>query len=136
MQVLKGLQLKLVSLEASRIWWLRLGLEFAARQRDPTGDQVANLIGYITWSLLLRRPELSLVNARYRFARTFGPRSGWVSLDSDGLLRCCRCSIVALPVHGPLGFTCATDASGGTRGGSGVARRRCDLRQCCGWPVC
>ena len=79
-QVFTGLQLDhktgLLSLKASRIWRLRRGLEHAARQRHLTGDQVAKLIGHITWSCLLRRPALSLINAGYRFARTFGPRSG------------------------------------------------------------
>ena len=65
-----------LSLEASRTWRLRRGLEYAARQRHITGDQMAKLIGHITWSCLLRLPALSLINAGYRFARTFGPRSG------------------------------------------------------------
>ena len=37
--------------------------EYAARQRHLTGNQVAKLIGHITWSCLLRRPALSLINA-------------------------------------------------------------------------
>ena len=53
---------------------LRRGLGHAARPRHLT-DQMAKLIGH-TWSCLLRRPALSLINAGYRFARTFGPRSG------------------------------------------------------------
>ena len=48
----------------------------AARQRRLAGDQVAKLVGHITWSCLLRFSALSLINAGYRFARTFGPRSG------------------------------------------------------------
>ena len=90
-QVFTGFQLnhetRILSLEASRIWWLRRGLESAARQRYLTRDWVAKLIGHITWSCLLRRPALSLINAGYRFARTvshvlsdleadgYGPRS-------------------------------------------------------------
>ena len=81
-QVFTALQLDhntgVLSQEASRICRLRRGLEYAARQRHLTGDQVAKFIGHITWSCLLRRPALSLINAGYRFARTFGPRSGWV----------------------------------------------------------
>ena len=80
-QVFTGLQLDhktgVLSLEASRIWRLRHGLEFAACQRHPPGDQVAKSTGHITWSCLLR-PALSPTNAGYRFARAFGPRSGWV----------------------------------------------------------
>ena len=79
-QLFKGLQFDhetgMLSLEASRIWRLRHGLEFAARQKHLAGDQVARIIWHITWSCLLRRPALSLINAGYRFARTFGPRSG------------------------------------------------------------
>ena len=56
-QVFTGLQLDhktgVLFLEASRIWRLRRGLEYAARQRHLTGDQVAKLIGHITWSCLL-----------------------------------------------------------------------------------
>ena len=59
-QVFTGLQLDhktgVLSLDASRIWRLRRGLEYAARQRHLTGDQVAKLIGHITSSCLLRRP--------------------------------------------------------------------------------
>ena len=44
-QVFTGLQLDhktgVLSLEACRIWRLRRGLEYAARQRHLTGDQVA-----------------------------------------------------------------------------------------------
>ena len=87
-QVFTGLQLDhvtgMLSLEASRIWRLRHGLEFAASQKQLTGDQVAKLIGHTTWSCLLRRPALSLSNAGHRFARTFGPRGGrlWPAVAS------------------------------------------------------
>ena len=77
MQLFTTLQLDhktgVLSLEAFRIWQFRHGLEFGACQRHRTGDQVAKLIGHITWSCLLRRPALSLINAVYRFARTFTP---------------------------------------------------------------
>ena len=91
-QVFTGLQLdhetEILSL-ASRIWRLRHGLEFAACQKQLTGDQVAKLIGHITWSCLLRRPTLSLINAGYRFARTDG--CGLPSRrNSDGARLCCR----------------------------------------------
>ena len=115
-QVFTGLQWNretgLLSLEASHTCPLRLGLEFAARQRYLTGDQVAKLIGHVTWSCLLRRPALSLINAGYRFARTFKPSDHvtvgcclWSPGKSGGLVRCCRYSIAALPVHGHFGFT-------------------------------
>ena len=68
----------ILSLEASRFRRLRRGPEFAARQKHLTGDQVAKIIGHITWSCLLRRPVLSLNNAAYRFARTVGTRRGRV----------------------------------------------------------
>ena len=75
-QVFTGLQLyyetRILSLEASRIWQLRRWLEFAPRQKHLAGDQVAKLIDHITGSFLLRRPALSLINAGYRFERTFG----------------------------------------------------------------
>ena len=81
-QVFTGLPLDhktgVLSLEASRIWRFRRGLEYAARQRHLTGDHVAKLIGHITWSCLLRRLALSLINVGYVVARTFGPRSGRV----------------------------------------------------------
>ena len=91
-----GLQLDyesgILSLEDSRIWRLRHGVEFAASQKQLTGDQVAKLIGHITWSCLLRRPDLSLINTGYRFARTFGPRRGrlWpaVAQESSGWRHC------------------------------------------------
>ena len=49
------------------------------------------------------RPALSLINAGYRCARTFGPRSGrvWPTV-SVGLPHCCRFS---LPVLGRHWFT-------------------------------
>ena len=56
-----------LSLEATRIWRLRRGLEYAARQRHLTGDKVAKLIGHITWSCLLRRPALSLIRCSVSF---------------------------------------------------------------------
>ena len=66
-QVFTGFELDhqsgILSLEDSRIRQLRHGLEFAACQKQLTGDQVAKLIGHITWSCLLRRPALSLINA-------------------------------------------------------------------------
>ena len=94
----------ILSLEASRIWRLRHGLEFAARQKQLTGDQVVKLIAHITWNCLLRRLALSLITAGYRFARTFGSRSGrlW-SRNSDGLRHCCRSSRKTLPVLGHRG---------------------------------
>ena len=82
---------------------------FAARLRHLTWDQVAKLIGPITWSCLLRRPALFLTNAGYRSARTFGPRSGrvWpaVARNSVGLRHYCRFSLAILPVLGRHGFT-------------------------------
>ena len=111
---------KLLSLEASRIWRLRRGLEFAARLRHLTGDQVAKLTEHITWSCLLRRHALSLINAGYRFARTFGPRCRrvWPAVVQEfrwiasllPLLTCNLASPRSLWVY-------ATDASGGARGG-------------------
>ena len=51
-QVFAGLQLDhktgVLLLGASRIWRLRRGLEYAARQRHLTGDPVVKLIGHIT----------------------------------------------------------------------------------------
>ena len=131
-QVLTDLQLdhktRVLSLEASRIWRLRRGLEYAALQRHVTGDQVAKLIGHITWSCLLRRP-LSLINAGYRFARTFGPRSGrvWPAVAQQfrwiaSLLPLLTCNLAS--PWSPWVY--ATDASGGALRGYGVARRKCD----------
>ena len=113
-----------LSLEASRIWRLRRGLEFAARQRHVTGDQVAKLIWHITWSCLLRRPAVSLINARYRFARTFGPRSGrvWPAVAQE--FRWSLPELLTCNLGSPWVY--ATDASGGARGGYGLARRLCD----------
>ena len=123
-QVFTGLQLDhktgVLSLEASRIW-LRRGLEFAARQRHLTGDQVAKLIGHITWICLLRRLALSLINAGYRFARTFGLRSSgrvWPAVAQEfrwiaSLLPLLTCNL-ASPCSS---WVYATDASGGARGG-------------------
>ena len=119
-QVFTGLQLnhenRILSLEASRIWKLRFGLEFAARQRHLAGDQVAKLIGHITWSC-------------QRFAHTFGPRGGrvWPAVAQEfrwiasplPLLNCDLASPWSLWVY-------AADASGGARGGYGVTRRWCD----------
>ena len=55
----------LLSLEASRIWrlWTLLRIK-----KILTSDQVAKLIGHTTWSCLLRRLALSLINAGYHFA--------------------------------------------------------------------
>ena len=132
-QVFTGLQLDhesgTSSLEDSRIWRLRHGLEFAACQKQLTGDQVAKLIGHIAWSCLLRRPALSLINARYRFARTFGPRSGrlrpavaqefkWIA----SLLPLLTCNLASPGSR----WVRATDASGGAHGGYGVTRRFCN----------
>ena len=102
----------ILSLQASRIW-LRHGLEFAACQKQLTGDQVAKLIGHITWSCLLRRPALSLINAGYRCAGTFGPRSGrlWPAVAQE-----IRFSSPWSP------WVYAADASGEARGGYGVTR--------------
>ena len=109
-QVFAGFQLDhengILSLEDSRIWRLRHGLEFAACQKQLTGDQVAKLIGHITWGYLLRRPAESLVNAWYRFARTFGPRSGrlWPAVAQEfrwiaSLLPLLTCAILPLLGH-------------------------------------
>ena len=112
------------------MWRLRLGLEFAARRRFHTGDQVAKLIGHVTWNLL-RRPALSLVSARYLFARTFAPRGGrvWPVVAQEfrwvaALLPLLDCSFAS--PWSPWVY--ATDASGRTRGGYGVTSRRCDLK--------
>ena len=74
-------------------------------------------------------PLFSLVNAGYRFARTFGPRSGrlWLAVAHEfkwiasllPLLTCNRASPWSPWVY-------ATDAFGGARGGNGVTRRWCD----------
>ena len=105
-----------------RIWRLRRGLEFAACRRHLTGDQVAKLICHITWSCVLRRLALSLINAGYRFGRAFGPRSGrvWPAVAQEfkwiasflPLLTCNLASPWSPWIH-------ATDASGGARGGYG-----------------
>ena len=107
----------ILSLEDSCIWRLRHGLEFAACQKQLTGDQVAKLIGHITWSCLLRRPALSLINAGYRYARTFGPGSGrlWSAVAQEfkwiaSLLPLLTCSLAS--PWSPWVY--ATDASGGT----------------------
>ena len=132
-QVFTGLQLDhktgVLSLEASRIWQLRRGLKYAARQRHVTGDQLAKLIGHITLSCLLRRLALSLVNAGYRFARTFGPRSGrmWPAVAQElrwiaSLLPLLTCNLAS--PWSPWVY--ATDASGGEHEGYGVTRRWCD----------
>ena len=90
---------------------------------------MAKLIGHITWSCLLRRPALSLINAGYRFARTFGLRSGrvWPAVAQEfrwiasllPLLTCNLASPWSPRVYGK-------DASGGAREGYGVTRRKCD----------
>ena len=115
-----------LSLEDSRIWRLRHGLEFAACQKHLAGDQVAKFIGHITWGCLLRRPALSLINAGYRFARTFGPRSGrlWLAVAHEfkwiaSLLPLLTCNLAS--PWSPWVY--ATDASGGAHGGFGVTRR-------------
>ena len=117
-QVFTGLQLdhktSVLSLEVSRIWPLRRCLEFAARQRYLTGDQVAKLIGHITWSCQLRRPALSLINARPAVAQEFR----WIA-SLLPLLTCNLASPWSVWVY-------ATDASGGAPGGCGVTRRECD----------
>ena len=132
-QVFTGLQLDheswILSPEDSRIWRLRHGLEFAACQKQLTGDQVAKLFGPITWGCLLRRPALSLINGGYRFARTFGPRSGrlWPAGAQEfkwiaSLLPLLTCNLAS--PWSPWVY--ATDASGGARGSYGVTRRWCD----------
>ena len=110
----------ILSLEASRFWRLRHGLEFAACRKHLTGDQVAKLIGHITWSCLLRRPALSLINGGHRFARTFGPRSGrlWPAVAHEfrwiaSLLPLLTCNLVS--PWSPWVY--ATGASGGAHGG-------------------
>ena len=126
-QVFTGLQLDhktgLLSLEASRIWRLRRGLEYAARQRHLTGEQVAKLIRHITWSCLLRRPALSLNNAGYCFARTFGPRSGPATAcrrASTPMDRVIAATSHLQPCQPLVAVGPATDASGGTHGSYGV----------------
>ena len=109
-QVFAGFQLDhesgILSLEDSRIWRLRHGLEFAACQKQLTGDQLAKLIGHITWGCLLRRLAESLINAGYRFARTLGPRSGrlWPAVAQEfrwiaSLLPLLTCATLPLPGH-------------------------------------
>ena len=90
---------------------------------------MAKLIGHITWSCPLRRPALSLINAGYRFARTFGPRSGrwWPAVAQEfrwiaSLLPLFTCNLAS--PWSPWVY--ATDASGGARGSHGVTRRWCD----------
>ena len=119
-------------MEASRIWRLRRGLEFAARQRHLTGDQVAKLIGHITWSCLLRRPALFLVNAGISSRALSDPQAAGMARSRPGIpldcvitasshLQSCQ-SLVSMGLrHG------RTDASGGAREGYGVTRRKCDL---------
>ena len=132
-QVITGLQLDhktgVLSLEASPIWRVRRGLEFAARQKQLTGDQVAEIINRTTWICLLRRPALSLINAGCRRARSFGPRSGrlWPSVAQEfpwiaSLLPLRTCNLVS--PWSPWVY--AADASGGAHGGYGVARCWCD----------
>ena len=104
-----GLQLDheswILSLEASRIWWLRHGLEFAANQKQLTGEQVAKRIGHITWSCLLPRPALSLINIVLHVlsdpeADGYGP---WSPRSSDESRHCCSSSLATLPVLGHCG---------------------------------
>ena len=132
-QVFTGLQLdhktSILSLEASRIWRLRRGLEYAARQRHLAGDQVAKLIGHISWSCLLRRPDLCLINAWDRFVRTFGPRSGrlWLIVAQEFRWIASLLPLLICNLASPWSpWVYATDASGGARGSYGVTRRRCD----------
>ena len=108
-----------LSLEASRIWRLRRGLESAARQKQLTGDQVAKLIGHITWSCLLRRPALSLINAGYRSARTFGPRSGrvWPAVAQEFRWIASQLPLLTCNLASPWSpWVYATDANRGTWG--------------------
>ena len=120
----------MLSLEASRIWRLRRGLEYAARQKHLAGDQVAKLIGHVTWSCLLRRRALSLVNARYRFTRTFGPRNErvWPTVAQKFRWIASLLPVLTFNLASPSSpcMVHATDASGGAQGGYGVTRRKCD----------
>ena len=134
-KVFTGLQLDhktaVLSLEASRIWRLRHGLEFAARQRHLTGDQVAKLIEHITGICLLRRPALSLINVGYRFTRTFGPRSGrvWPAIAQEFRCIASLLPLLTFNLASPWSpWVHATDVSGGARGGYGVTRRKCDSK--------
>ena len=118
-QVFLGLQLDhkpgVLSLEASRIWRLRVVWSMLHVKDILRCDQVAKLIGHTTWSCLLRRPALSPINAGYRFPRTFGPRSGrlWPAVAQEfrwiasllPLLSLQPCQFLVAVVH-------ATDASG------------------------
>ena len=85
--------------------------------------------GHITWRRLPRRLALSLINAGYRFARTFGPRSGrvWPAVAQEfryiaSLLPLLTCSLAS--PWSPWVY--ATDASGDARVGYGVTPRGCD----------
>ena len=127
-----GLQLDhktgVLSLEASCIWLLRRCLEFAERQRHLAGHQVAKLIGHITWSCLLRRPALSLINARESFSAHFwtSKRVGMARSHSGIPLDCVVTAASHLQSGQSSPLVYATDASGGARGGYGVLRRKCD----------
>ena len=82
---------------------LRYGLEFAARQKQLTGDQVAKLIGHITWRavycvVLLCLSSMLGIVLHVHSDNLASPWSPWV---------------------------CAADASGSTWG-HGVTRRWCD----------
>ena len=82
-----------------------------------------------TWSCLLCRPALSLVNAGYRFARTFGSRSGrvWPAVAQEFRGIASLLPLINYDLASPWSqWVYATDASDGARGGCGVTRRWCD----------
>ena len=109
-QVFTGLRLDyesgILSLEDSRNWRLRHGLEFAASQKQLTGVQVAKSFGHITWSCLLRRPALYssmldiVLHGPSDPVAGYGPPS---PKSFDGLRHCHRSAIAILSVHGLRG---------------------------------
>ena len=117
-----------MSLEASRIWRLRLGLEFAARQRDLTGDQLAKLIGAHHRELPAASPcpnsHQCSGSLRTNFRATEWSRMacGRPRVPMD----CCAVAGTQVQSCKSMVLVYATDASGGTRGFYGVTRRRCD----------
>ena len=128
-----GLQCSEVDADTSRqvftVWRLRLGLEFAVRQKQLTGDQVAKSIGHsLGAACCVVLPCLSSMLGVVLHVLSDPEADGcgpWSPKSSDGSRHRCRSSLATLPVLlSP--WVSATDASGGAREGCGVTRRWCD----------
>ena len=122
-----------VRLTRSRLWKTRLALKQVLINGWASGEELQVLIGHYTWSCLLRRPLLSILQSVYKFISKAGPHRMrlWTSVRRELFHASSLLCFAFVDARRPYGeMVAATDASGSSSidaGGFAMVEQPWDL---------